>query len=184
MKLTLLRNATLQLSYAGQKLLIDPMLGQPGSVRSFAGIAPNPTAPLPISPAEATKAELVIVSHLHPDHFDDEARAALAPDVQLLCQPGDAETLRSFGLNHVTELVDEWHWRGLQFTRTPGEHGSGEVLAQMGAAMGFVLRAPGEPTLYWLGDTVLIPTVLGVIRTVQPQVIVIHSGGARRGEAR
>jgi hypothetical protein len=47
--------------------------------------------------------------------------------------------------------------------------------------MGFLLSAPGEPTLYWAGDTVLIPEVLDVIDKERPDVIITHSGGANIG---
>ena len=47
-------------------------------------------------------------------------------------------------------------WHGIAVTRTPGQHGTGpEELADMGQVSGFVLQAPGEPTLYWTGDTIL-----------------------------
>lgn len=71
--------------------------------------------------------------------------------------------------------------RGLSFTRTAGKHGSGEILTQMGGAVGSVLRAPGEPTLYWAGDTVLIPAVRETIAREEPAVIVTHPGGAALG---
>jgi hypothetical protein len=51
----------------------------------------------------------------------------------------------------------------------------------MGAVMGFVLRAQGEPTVYWVGDTVLTDDILNVISNEKPDVIVVHSGGAMLG---
>ena len=52
----------------------------------------------------------------------------------------------------------------------------------MGEVTGFVLRAEGEPTVYFAGDTVLYPPVLDVIDTTKPDVIVVHSGGAAIGD--
>ncbi|MCD0157951.1 MBL fold metallo-hydrolase [Deinococcus sp. 6GRE01] len=182
MNLTLIRNATLRLELAGQTVLIDPMLGDPHSLPSFAGVSPNPTVPLPVPAQDVLRGvTLLVVSHLHPDHLDPAAIPALPKDLPVLCQPGDEATLRGHGFRDVTPLQDTVSVAGLTFTRTDGEHGSGEILAQMGAAMGFVLRAPGEPTLYWAGDTVLIPAVTDTITRERPDVIVTHSGGAALG---
>lgn len=51
----------------------------------------------------------------------------------------------------------------------------------MGRVMGAVLRADGEPTVYWCGDTVLCDEVRAVIERERPDVIVTHSGGATAG---
>ena len=182
MNLTLIRNATLRLETAGQIVLIDPMLGERHTLPSFAGIEPNPTVNLPVPQGAVLDGlTLLVVSHLHPDHLDPAAVQALPKDLPLLCQPGDESALRGHGFTDVTALNDTVTVQGLTFTRTAGEHGSGELLAQMGDAMGFVLRASGEPTLYWAGDTVLIPEVQATITREQPDVIVTHSGGATLG---
>ncbi len=182
MNLTLIRNATLRLETAGRIVLIDPMLGERHTLRSFAGIEPNPTVNLPVSPEVVLDGvTLLVVSHLHEDHLDPAAVAALPNDLPLLCQPGDEAILRGHGFTDVTVLNDTVTVQGLTFTRTVGEHGSGELLARMGDAMGFVLRAPGEPTLYWAGDTVRIPEVQDTVTREQPDVIVTHSGGATLG---
>ena len=40
-------------------------------------------------------------------------------------------------------------------------------------------RLPGEPTVYWAGDTVLYPPVAETIWQVSPDIIITHSCGAR-----
>ena len=70
MKLRLLRNATLKLEIRGRIVLIDPFFAPKGSRPSFTGRAPNPMVELPATPEEILDGvELVIVSHLHADHF-------------------------------------------------------------------------------------------------------------------
>ena len=44
--------------------------------------------------------------------------------------------------------------------------------------MGFSLEAPGEPTFYWCGDSVLYPPLREAISATDPDVIVTHSCGA------
>lgn len=122
--------------------------------------------------------ELVIVSHLHSDHFDPEAQRLLSKDLPILCQPGDEEAFRGHGFRSVTPVSDTLVWQGITLTRTPGQHGSGAVLDEMGLVSGFVLQAEGEPTLYWTGDTILYEPVLQSIERFRPDVIVTHSSGA------
>ncbi|MVN85708.1 MBL fold metallo-hydrolase [Deinococcus sp. HMF7620] len=179
MRLQLIRNATLRLTYAGCTLLIDPYLAPRHSLPTIGGHEPNPTSELPV-PAEAVLegVDLTLISHLHPDHFDPLAQQLLPSSMPILCQGVDVEALRRLGFTNVTPLEASWQGLGLLIERTPGTHGSGHVLPLMGEVMGFVLRAAGEPTVYWAGDTILTPAVLETTMRVQPEVIVTHSGGA------
>ena len=179
MRLQLVRNATLRLDYGGRTLLVDPFLAPRHSLPSFGGNGPNPTANLPMPEEEVlADVDLVVVSHLHPDHFDARAQELLRRDTPLLCQPTDEAAIRALGFEKVQGVEDTVTWGGLTLHRTPGEHGSGAILARMGPVSGFVLRAEGEPTVYWAGDTVLYSGVRETLERVQPDVIVTHSGGA------
>ena len=92
MRLRLLRNATQRLRYARRELLLDPYFAPKHSRPSFTGRSPNPLVDLPCSPEEIMDgAELLIVSHLHSDHFDPEAQRLLPKDLPVLCQPGDED---------------------------------------------------------------------------------------------
>lgn len=180
MKLQLLRNATLKLDYAGSTLLIDPDFAPKHSRPSFAGRSPNPMVDLPTSIEEILAGvELVIVSHLHADHFDKVAQETVPKHLPLICQPGDAEKIRSFGFSDVTELADEISWRGIHLTRHDGNHGTGDVLAKMGPVIGISLEAENEPSIYWAGDTVLYPPVEATIAKTEPDIVVTHSCGAK-----
>ena len=184
MDIQLIRNATLRVRYNGRLLLIDPCLGDKHSIRSFAGISPNPTVDLPM-PAEAVidGAKMVIVSHLHPDHFDEPAQKLLPKALPLFCQPGDEETIRSAGFQNVTPVADSVTWQGITLTRTSGQHGFRELAERMGNVSGFVWQAKGEPTVYWVGDSIWYEPIAQVIADVQPDVIITHSGGARFGDS-
>lgn len=179
MQLQLIRNATLRLTYGGRLWLIDPFLAPRHSRPSYTGKSPNPLVELPCSIDDVLAgAEVVVVSHLHSDHFDSVAHDRVPKPLPLFCQPGDEPTILSKGFLDVRPVVDQIEWNGVTLTRTPGQHGSGAVLTDMGRTSGFVFRAEGEPTLYWAGDTILTDDVLDVIATVRPDVIVTHSSGA------
>ena len=179
MQFQLIRNATLKLSYAGRTILIDPYFAPRHSLPSFTGRSPNPMTELPV-PVDQILAgvELVIVSHLHTDHFDDVAKESIDKDLPLICQPGDEDTIRGAGFSKVTPLANETTWEGIRITRREGNHGSGPVLAMMGEVMGFTLEAEGEPSIYWTGDTIAYPPVNETISGFAPDIIVTHSCGA------
>lgn len=180
MKLRLFRNATLKLDYAGHTVLIDPYLAPKHSLPSFTGRSPNPMVDLP-APIEEILAgvELVVVSHLHTDHFDGVAKDRVPKHLPLICQPGDESAILEAGFTDVRPLLDVLDWRGLVFTRREGSHGLGPVVEKMGPVMGFTLAAQDEPKIYWAGDTVLYPPVVQTIAETSPDIIVTHSCGAK-----
>lgn len=179
MKLQLLRNATLKLSYGGRTILIDPYFAPKHSLPSFTGRSPNPMVELPTGVEDILDGvELVIVSHLHADHFDSVAKERVPKQLPVICRPGDEATIRAAGFADVTPLVGTSVWGGITLTRREGSHGLGPVVEKMGPVMGFTLEATGEPRLYWAGDTVLYPPVLDTIGQTTPDIIVTHSCGA------
>lgn len=179
MKIQLIRNATLRLEYTGQQILIDPYFAPMHSRPSFTGKSPNPLVELPLPPERVLEgAELVIISHLHSDHFDPVAQSLVPKDWLLLCQPGDEPIIREKGFQRVTPVIDTYTWQGIRLTRTTGHHGTGEIETLMGKVSGFVFQADGEPTCYWAGDTIICDEVRAAIRDFKPTVIVTHSSGA------
>jgi L-ascorbate metabolism protein UlaG (beta-lactamase superfamily) len=182
MKLQLIRNATLVLDYAGHHILIDPYFAPKQSRPSYIDQSPNvnPMADLPIPPERILEGvEVVIVSHLHSDHFDTTAQELIPKPIPLLCQPENEAFIRDKGFVNVSAVSDEVKWQGIHLTRIGGHHGMGEVETMMGTVSGFVFQAKGEPTLYWLGDTVLCDEVREAVRRYQPDAIVTHSCGAK-----
>jgi len=180
MQLELIRNATLKINYGGHLLLIDPYFAPRHSLPSFTGRSPNPMTELPRAIDDILQGvELVIVSHLHTDHFDSVAKKRVPKALPLLCQPGDEGSIRESGFADVRSLNETTVWQGITITPRQGSHGLGPVVEKMGHVIGFTLEAAGEPTVYWAGDTVLYPPVAETIQQVSPDVIITHSCGAR-----
>ena len=180
MQLELIRNATLKVTYGGHILLIDPYFAPRHSLPSFTGRSLNPMTELPRSIDDILQGvELVIVSHLHTDHFDAVAKERVPKTLPILCQPGDEGRIRDAGFTNVTPLAQSITWQGLTITPRQGSHGVGPVVEKMGPVIGLTLEAAGEPTVYWAGDTVLYPPVAETIREFSPDIIVTHSCGAR-----
>lgn len=179
MELQLIRSATLKLNYNGRVILIDPYLAGKHDYEPLVGKSRNPMVELPCKPEEVIEqVEMVIVSHLHTDHFDKAAWERLPKTLPLYCQPGNEEVIKSKGFSDVRVLHDQTDWEGIHIIRTPGQHGKGVWAERMGQVSGFLFQATGEPTVYWCGDTIWYETVEKVIREYQPNIIITHSCGA------
>ena len=184
MQIRLIRNATMRLTYFGREFLLDPFLAPSKTLESFAGISPNPIVGLPCPAGEVLAgAEVVVLSHLHIDHFDPLAQESLAKDIPIFCQPDDEDRIAAMGFRDITPIIDSATWQGITINRCPGRHGSGALAEQMGRVSGFVFGAVGEPTLYWAGDTVWYDEVQSTIEHFRPDVIITHSSGAKFGDS-
>lgn len=179
MKIQLIRNATMKINYAGKTILTDPMLSEKYSIRSFAGISKNPTVDLPFDAQKVIEnVDCVLISHTHPDHFDQKAVELLNKDIDIFCQPANESELINYGFSYVTSIENTFVWNKITFIKTNGKHGSGAILEKMGIVSGFVLQSENEPTVYWVGDSVLCDDVENTIKKYKPDIIITHSGGA------
>ena len=182
MKLQLIRSATLRITYGNHCFLIDPYFAEKFSRPSFAGKSNNPLVDLPFSPTEIISGvEMVLVSHLHSDHFDPAAQEILSKEIPLLCQSEDESDIRKIGFRYVCPINEKYDWNGIHVHRIPGKHGTGVVLEEMGIVSGFLLEANEEPSIYWTGDTILCDEVREVIIRKKPKVVITHSCGAEWG---
>jgi L-ascorbate metabolism protein UlaG (beta-lactamase superfamily) len=183
MDLTLIRSATLLVDMGGRRLLVDPSLDPAGArppIPNTAQPRPNPLVELPRAASEVvSRVEAVLVTHLHADHLDDTAVAALEPRVPLACQPPDEPVLRERGFTDVRPVDGGIDLCGIGVARRAGRHGTGAIGEQMGPVSGFVLRAPGEPALYVAGDTIWCDEVDDALAEHEPDVVVVNAGGAR-----
>jgi len=180
MQIQLIRNATLRIDYAGRRFVIDPFLAPKHTMESFAGESLNPVVDLPCTPQEAVEGvEMVVVSHLHPDHIDQIAVELLPKEIPVYCQPGDEVAFKRAGFGSVTPVESSTKWDGITITRTPGRHGTGFMAEQMGRVSGFIFEAEGEPRVYWAGDTVWYDGVARVLKHMEPDIVITHSGGAK-----
>ncbi|MCC3376020.1 MBL fold metallo-hydrolase [Cohnella sp. REN36] len=182
MRIRLIRNATLWVEYGTHRIVIDPMLSDAGvnpPIMNSPNPRNNPLVPLPMPNDELAGADLLLVTHLHPDHWDAAAAAFFSKELRVLCQPEDEAALQDQGFAKATAVRDTLTVDGLTISRTGGQHGTGEIGERMGPVSGFVLRAPGEPTLYIAGDTIWCPEVEAAIADFRPDWIVVNAGGAR-----
>lgn len=92
MKITLIRNATFYLEYGQATFFIDPFLAAKGTYPPFPHTANqhlnNPIVDLPVNIDldNMLHPDAVLLTHLHVDHFDDEAKQKLAQDQPIYTQ--------------------------------------------------------------------------------------------------
>jgi L-ascorbate metabolism protein UlaG (beta-lactamase superfamily) len=183
MKIRQIRNATMVLEYGGVTFLIDPFLAPKGAYPPVPNAANQdniPTVDLPVSVEDIVQADAVIVTHLHPDHFDAAAIKALSKDASMIAQSDeDAEAIRKEGFRNVQALDRIPSISDVRLTRTRGQHGTGDIGQLMGNVSGVVFRHPDEKTLYIAGDTIWCSEVEEAIRIHRPEVIVVNGGSAQ-----
>lgn len=183
MKLTLIRSATLRVEVAGHALLVDPQL-DPQGAREAVPDTPNPRrSPLVDLPRPAEEVvagiDAVLLTHTHQDHWDATARELIPHDTPIFCQPADAERLHAEGFIDARPVHGDAKLGDLLIARTDGRHGTGTIGEAMGIVSGFVLHAPGEPSVYIAGDTILCQEVRDAIEEHRPRVIFVNGSGAR-----
>jgi L-ascorbate metabolism protein UlaG (beta-lactamase superfamily) len=180
MRYTHLRNATALLAYPEATLLVDPFFTAKGESASYSGSgvrSPIVELPRPVEDIIAA-ADVVLVTHLHEDHFDAVAKARLPRDMPILTTPPLVAELTLLGFSAVTPIEPGMEWRGVRLTPVRAQHGPEHVLYRMGHVMGYVLRADGEPSLYLMSDTILVPHIREAILAERPDVLVMNAGGA------
>ena len=183
MNLQFVRHATLLIDYAGSRLLLDPMLGDPGTapaIENSPNSRPNPLVPLPMPVSEILRGiDAVLVTHTHRDHWDPAAASAIHKQLPLLGQPEDQPRFIKEGFTDVRPVMPELVFKGINIVRTGGQHGTREIARMLAPVSGFVLRAPSEPTLYIAGDTIWCSDVASALHEYNPAVTVVNAGGAR-----
>lgn len=180
MKIQLIRNATMKITMAGKTILTDPVLSPRHGIESFAGIEKNPTIDLPFPVTDILKdVDMILVSHLHQDHFDKAAQTLLPKDIPIFLRPEDEKKIKEHGFTNISCIEDRAKINKITITRTPGLHAGNQKWQDiLGSVCGFVFRAENEPTVYWAGDTILTDEVKDTIAAAQPDIVITHSCGA------
>ena len=186
-----IRNATVTITYAEKKILIDPWLQEKGTLPPAPAESQesNPTVALPMPIDEIIKdVDAVIVTHIHPDHFDDVAVKVIPKDTKMFAQnEEEAEAFRGFGFKNVEVLKESGTLFGdIKLTKTKGIHAPDEEVVRYFTqynitcnVSGVVFSNPNEKTVYIAGDTIWCNAVKEAIDMYKPDVIILNAGGAQ-----
>ena len=186
-----IRNATAKIEMAGSTFLVDPYLAPKGSYAGFEGTVNSQKRNPLIDMKEPVEKVLegvdaVIVTHTHADHWDEYAQKVLPKTLPIFVQnAGDARIIRSQGFKDVRVLGKNTEFNQVKLSKTGGQHGTDQMyaipqLAELaGEAMGVVMQADGEKTLYIVGDTIWNEEVEFALNRYKPEVIVMNTGYAQ-----
>lgn len=192
MKIHQIRNATIKVTYAGKTFLIDPWLMEKGQMEGFEySVNPDvrqPRVDLPISVQEVISGiDAVILTHHHLDHWDDIAGKNLPKDIPFFVDDKvDFDYIKSFGFTNLNIIGENGaEFEKIKIIRTKTQHGRRDIVEPFCKrigwkydAMGVVLQAEDQKTLYITGDTIWCPEVKEAIDKYSPSIIVINACGA------
>lgn len=187
LKIHHIRNATFIIETQKDVILVDPMLGDKGTLPPFVFIRMkarrNPTVPFP----EASKAILekvthCIITHQHDDHLDKAGIAFLKErNIPVTCSYKDATALKKKGLHIVNALLynKRVSFLGGQIEGIPARHGYGFIAKPMGNVMGFYIELPEVASIYISSDTIYTDAVHDVLQSYKPAISVVAAGSAQ-----
>jgi L-ascorbate metabolism protein UlaG (beta-lactamase superfamily) len=184
--------ATVVLRYAGFTILTDPNFLHAGDhVHLGYGLRSERQTNPAIEIEDLPPLDLVLLSHLHGDHFDRVAEAKLDKRVPIITTPHAARYLEGKGFRPPAAL-DTWESilvrKGdaqLRVTAMPGTHAPGPLRKVLPPVMGSMLEFGTTESgtrirLYITGDT-LIHDRLREIPRRYPEIdlALLHLGGTR-----
>ena len=150
-------HSTVMLNHQGTTVLTDPQFSGRASPFTFWG--PKRVTPIPFNIADLPRIDVVLISHNHYDHLDEESirqLAQLQPDIKFLVPLGLASLLRDWGARDVEEL--DW-WQpvrlgGVEIQPTPVQHWSKRSFFDRNKTLwsGWMLRWE-DFSFYFAGDT-------------------------------
>ena len=191
MKITQVRSATIIVEYNNTKFLIDPWLMpkdyMPGFDSAINSQIRQPRVELPFGIEKIVDVDAVIITHIHPDHWDEFAENSLNKDIKVFVQSNfDKDYVISKSFANV-EVIQEsgTEYNGITLYKTRTQHGKREIIKPLCDsvglpydAMGVVFKSNNEKTLYIAGDTIWCEEVDTALKKYSADIIVVNACAA------
>ena len=183
--------ATVLIRFGGITILTDPnFLHKGDKVHLGYGLTSTRLTDPAIDFDRLPPIDLVLLSHMHEDHFDRLVQQKLARATPIITNARAVTALRGLGFTHVTGLRT---WQGIDIvkggttisaTSMPGRHGPAGVAALLPSVMGTMLdMRDGQGRSYRLyisGDTMVFDDIAEIPRRFPDiDLAVLHLGGTR-----
>lgn len=191
MKITQIRNATLIIEYNNTKFLIDPWLmpkeAMPGFDTAVNAQIRQPRVELPMEINKIIDVDAVIITHIHPDHWDEIAEKSIPKNTKIFVQ---SEQDKNYILSKDFSNVEILSYEGTIYNnttlyKTQTQHGKREIIKPLCEsigmpydAMGVIFKADTEKTLYLAGDTIWCNEVEETITKYTPEIIILNTCAA------
>jgi L-ascorbate metabolism protein UlaG (beta-lactamase superfamily) len=184
--------ATTLIRYGELAVLTDPNFLHQGQ-RAYLGYgltAKRLTEPA-LTPEQLPALDLIVLSHLHGDHWDRQAQRGLDRQLPVITTPHASERLQLRGFSRAIGLRT---WGShelvkgsirLRITSMPGRHAPGLLRRVLPPVMGSLLEfgsisGPVELRMYLTGDTLFVDDLREIpVRYPVLDAAVLHLGGTR-----
>lgn len=168
-RLTYLGHAGFRLEFDGKVLFVDPWLKA------------NPMCPDELK--EVQKADVILITHGHFDHLDvDLPEIAERTGATIVTSLTVQDYLKTQGVKNLDGGNEggTTHVAGFEITLTEARH-QANITTPNGREYphdtnGFVVRAPGLPTIYFAGDTGIFSGMELIGKIYEPRVVVLPIG--------
>jgi L-ascorbate metabolism protein UlaG (beta-lactamase superfamily) len=185
-------NATVIIRYAGMTILTDPNFLHKGdrAPLGYGLTALRLTEPA-LTLEQLPPIDLVVLSHMHGDHFDQLVQQKLDRNIPIVTTPEAAAKLEQMGFKARYALArwDSLNVRkgdaALRITAMPGRHGPPMIAALLPEVMGSMLEfSPKGETpdyrMYISGDTLVFDDIREIPRRYPAiDLALLHLGGTR-----
>ncbi|MFV1851926.1 MAG: MBL fold metallo-hydrolase [Thalassospira sp.] len=193
-----LGGATMLIDFDGHRILTDPTFGEGEQAYFMADpnemfdLAKGPNArdharTTPFPGLDLSSVDLMIISHMHEDHFDQLAEKSLPKSLRTIVPTNDAENLAGKGFQN--QMIMDWGQsttittKNGQITVTviPAHHSPNpQVNAMLGKGNGYWLTfetGDWRKDIYWTGDTFPTDEVMAAVKTHGiPDILIPHMG--------
>jgi L-ascorbate metabolism protein UlaG (beta-lactamase superfamily) len=178
--------ATVALAVGGLNILTDPALDPVGTtvtipIPAGRSIRMRRTIGPAVAAADLPPADVVLLSHDHPDHIDHAGRAVVDMASVVLTTEAAASRLgpNAIGLAPWDSYdLDRGDTR-IRITATPARHGPAHVQQAVGQVIGFVIALAGtDSVVYVSGDTVYYEALDEIGRKYQVDTAFLFFGDA------
>lgn len=169
MKITWFGHSAFRLDFADKAVLIDPFFtGNPAFEGNRDEICAGVTH--------------ILITHGHADHVGDTLAIAKATGAKVvtnfeLCMYLASQGLENFDLMNTGGTTDQG---GFSVTLVRADHSAGlvemGVTYPLGSANGVIVKAPGEPTVYHMGDTDIFSDMALIAEIHRPDVAMVPIG--------
>jgi L-ascorbate metabolism protein UlaG (beta-lactamase superfamily) len=184
--------ATVLIRYQGFTILTDPNFLHKGDhVHLGYGLTSERLTNPAIDLDKLPPIDLVVLSHMHEDHFDKLVQERLAKDTPIVTTVEAAEKLkrlgftRGYGLSKWDKVDVEKGEARLRITAVPGRHGKAGMQALLPSVMGSVLDFGPNTTapsyrMYISGDTLVYDDLKNIPQRFPGiDLALLHLGGTR-----